>query len=116
MIGGIKTEESIINELRDSEQFERWINSGSNFGLIIPGQSRTFQYEDFRGDTVYVNEVSSKYRDGVNNIAVFNNITKPKTGKHYGISKAVIHRFKKPCDLVDKLSKISISGSKKPYS
>ena len=114
MIGGFKTEEIIIKELQDNGQFERWTNSGSKFGLIIPGRSSTFQIEDFRGNTVYVNEVSSKYRDGVINIAVFKNITKPKTGNHYGISKA--RSFKKPYDLDAQFSNFSISGSKKPYS
>ena len=133
MIGGFKTEDIIIKELQDNGQFERWTNSGSKFGLIIPGRSSTFQFEDFRGNTVYVNEVSSKYRDGVINIAVFKNITKPKTRNHYGINNAVFKNitkpkpgnhygiskarsFKKPYDLDAQFSNFSISGSKKPYS
>jgi hypothetical protein len=124
MIGGFNTEKSIIEALQKSGQYERWRISGGKFGLIIPGRSSTFQYEDFRGDTVYVNEVSSKYRDGVINIAVFKQITKSKhitkskpiTKTNYGISKAPIKPIKKPYDLDAQFSNFSISGSKKPYS
>ena len=71
MIGGFKTKEDIINELKANNKFEEW---NGKFGLIIPGLPRKFQYENFRGDTVNVNEVSSNYKDGVENIAVFKQI------------------------------------------
>lgn len=85
MIGGFKTEEAIIKELKDNGHFEMW---NGKFGLIIPGRSHTVQYMNFKGKKVNVNEVSSKYRAGVENIAVFKQISSHQQ-HHSGIQKAV---------------------------
>ena len=77
LIGGGKTEQEIINELKTKGKYNEWVSLGSKFGLTSDTLKakfflvRPFMYYDVDGNIVNVSMVSNKYRHDVDNIAVF---------------------------------------------
>jgi len=77
MVGGGKTKEEIIAELKSKERYDEWVDSGSWFGLtsdILKAKFflvRPYKYYDVDGKIVNVSMVQKTYRDDVDNIAVF---------------------------------------------
>jgi len=79
MIGGGKTKEEIIAELKSKGRYDEWVALGSKFGLtsdtLIYEQSafleRPFNYYNVDENIVPVSMVQKTYRDDVDNIAVF---------------------------------------------
>ena len=77
MIGGGRTEQEIIDELKTKEKYDEWISLGSKFGLTSDTlQANTFlvrpyMYYDVDGNIVNVSMITRTYRPDVDNIAVF---------------------------------------------
>jgi len=77
MIGGGRTEQEIINELKTKGKYDEWISLGSNFGLTSNTSKskfflvRPYMYYDVDGKIVNVSMITSTYRPDVDNIAVF---------------------------------------------
>jgi hypothetical protein len=77
MIGGGKTKEEIIDEVKRKEKYDEWISLGSKFGLTsdtLPADVflvRPYMYYNVDGNIVNVSMVTNKYRPDVDNIAVF---------------------------------------------
>lgn len=77
MIGGGKTQEEIISELKTKGKYDEWVSLGSRFGQTSRTLKakfflvRPYQYYNADGDIVHVSMVTTKYRPDVDNIAVF---------------------------------------------
>ena len=94
MIGGGRTEQEIIEELKTKGKYDEWITLGSNFGLTSDTYEQNFflgsnfgltsdtyeqnvfsvrpyKYYDVDKNLVNVSMVTSTYRPDVDNIAVF---------------------------------------------
>lgn len=77
MIGGGRSEEEIIEELRTKGKYDEWVSLGSKFGLTSDTLKvklflyRPYQYYDVDGKLVNVSMVQKTYRPDVDNIAVF---------------------------------------------
>jgi len=77
MIGGGRTEQEIIDELKTKEKYDEWISLGSNFGLTSDTLRakiflvRPYIYYDVDGNIVNVSMITNTYRPDVDNIAVF---------------------------------------------
>jgi len=77
MIGGGRTEQEIIDELKTKEKYDEWISLGSNFGLTSDTLQakfflvRPYMYYDVDGNIVNVSMITRTYRPDVDNIAVF---------------------------------------------
>ena len=77
MIGGGRTEQEIIEELKTKGKYDEWISLGSKFGLTSDTlQSnfflvRPYKYYDVDENLVNVSMITSTYRPDVDNIAVF---------------------------------------------
>lgn len=77
MIGGGRTEQEIIEELKTKGKYDKWISLGSKFGLTSDTSRakiflvRPFKYYDVDENLVNVSMVTTKYRPDVDNIAVF---------------------------------------------
>lgn len=80
MIGGGKSKEEIINELKSKEKYNEWVSLGSLFGLTSNTLKakfflvRPYKYYDVDGNIVDVSMVQTTYRPDVDNIAVFKQI------------------------------------------
>lgn len=80
MIGGGRTEQEIIDELRTKGKYDEWIRLGSKFGLTSNTLKakfflvRPYKIYDVNGKIVNVSMVQSTYRPDVDNIAVFNQL------------------------------------------
>ena len=72
-----KTEQEIINELKNKRKYNEWVSLGSKFGLISNTINakfflvRPYKYYDVDKNIVNVSMVQSNYRPDVDNIAVF---------------------------------------------
>ena len=77
MIGGGRTEQEIIEELKTKGKYDEWISLGSKFGLTSDTLRaeiflvRPFKYYDVDENLVNVSMVTRTYRPDVDNIAVF---------------------------------------------
>jgi len=77
MIGGGRTEQEIIDELKTKEKYDEWISLGSKFGLTSDTLRakgflvRPYMYYDVDGNIVNVSMITNTYRPDVDNIAVF---------------------------------------------
>ena len=80
MIGGGKTQEEIIDELKTKGKYDEWVKLGSNFGLTSDTLKAKFflvrpvKYYDVDGNIVNVSMITQTYRPDVDNIAVFEQI------------------------------------------
>jgi hypothetical protein len=80
MIGGGKSQEEIINELKSKGKYDDWVSLGSLFGLTSNTLKakfflvRPYKYYDVDGNIVDVSMVQTTYRPDVDNIAVFKQI------------------------------------------
>lgn len=77
MIGGGRTEQEIIDELKTKGKYDEWVSLGRKFGLTS-NTIRTksflntpYKYYNVDGNLVCVSMVAYKYRDDLDNIAVF---------------------------------------------
>jgi hypothetical protein len=83
MIGGKKSMEEIIDELKAKGKYDEWVEEGSYFGLtcsFCPAELfkiRPFKFYDVDGNIVNVSMVSQKYDNSsdIDNIAVFKQIS-----------------------------------------
>ncbi len=77
MLGGGRTEQEIIDELKTKKKYDEWVSLGSNFGLTSDTLKRQiflvrpFMYYDVDGKIVNVSMITNTYRPDVDNIAVF---------------------------------------------
>ena len=77
MIGGGRTEQEIIDELKTKDKYDEWISLGSNFGWTSDTLSskyflvRPYMYYNVDGKIVNVSMISSTFGPHVDNIAVF---------------------------------------------
>jgi hypothetical protein len=81
MIGGGRTEQEIIDELKTKGKYNEWIRLGGWFGQTSDSETfqeeatvfldRPFMYYNVDGKIVYVSTTAKKYRSDVDNIAVF---------------------------------------------
>jgi hypothetical protein len=78
MIGGGRSEQEIINELKTKGKYDEWVRLGSKFGLTsktLQGADffsvKPYMYYDVDGNIVNVSMVQSTYNPKVDNIAVF---------------------------------------------
>ena len=79
MIGGGRTEQEIIHELKTKEKWDEWISLGGRFGQTsyTLGEEaeiflhRPYMFYDVDGKIVNVSTTASNYRSDVDNIAVF---------------------------------------------
>ena len=77
IIGGGKTEQEIIDELKTKGKYDEWVSLGSKFGLTSNTLQakfflvRPYKYYDVDGNLVNVSMIQSMYRPDVDNIAVF---------------------------------------------
>ena len=79
IIGGGRTEQEIIDELKNKGKWEEWIRLGRYFGQTSDtlGEEaeifldRPYMYYNVDGKIVYVSTTAKKYRSDVDNIAVF---------------------------------------------
>ena len=108
MIGGGRTEQEIIDELKTKGKYDEWVRLGRVFGqtsdtlgaIATVFSDRPYMYYDVDGKIVNVSTTTKKYRSDVDNIAVFeSHIVKDPT--HVDQSKYRI---------VDKSESLSTSG------
>ena len=75
MIGGGRTEQEIIDELKTKKKYDEWVSLGSWFGLIMKASNdnddNPVMYYDVDGKIVNVSMITTTYRPNVDNIAVF---------------------------------------------
>ena len=77
MIGGGRTEQEIINELKTKKKYEEWISLGSYFGWTSDTlrskyfSVRPYMYYNVDGKIVNVSMISREFGPHVDNIAVF---------------------------------------------
>ena len=75
--GGGKSEQQIIDELKDKGRYDEWVNLGGYFGLtsntlnIDTFKIRPFKYYNVDNEIVNVSMVDPNYRPDLDNIAVF---------------------------------------------
>jgi hypothetical protein len=80
MIGGGKTQQEIIDELRTKGKYDEWVRLGSLYGLTSDTLKvkfflvRPFKYYDVDGNLIDVSMVQNTYRPDVDNIAVFEQV------------------------------------------
>jgi hypothetical protein len=78
MIGGGRTKDEIIDELKNKGKYDEWVRLGSKFGLTSDTLkaerflTRPYKYYDVDGEIVNVSMVQPTYRPDVDNIALFN--------------------------------------------
>lgn len=62
LIGGVKSEEEIINQLRISKAYDRWDESGKYFGLT--SRQGPYRFFDADNNIVDVSSISKTYKPG----------------------------------------------------
>ena len=79
-IGGGKTKEEIIAELKAKGRYDEWVKLGSYFGQTSYTSkaksflTRPYKYYDIDGNIVNVSIIDSTYRPDVDNIAIFKRV------------------------------------------
>lgn len=66
-----KSEQEIIQKIKDAGKYDEWVKKGHLYGIILPNLPLNYEYTVMDGSTRKFSTISNKYLDGQINTPVF---------------------------------------------